>query len=79
MSRRCFRFTFPPVVVTEPIIYEVGRQFDLITNIRRANVTKDYGWVILEIQGDDQEIDRAVAWARDRGAEVEAVPEECLP
>ena len=78
MAGPCFRFTFPPIVVTEPIIYELGRQFAVTTNIRRANVTKDSGWVILELQGEEDEVARAVAWARGRGVVVEAVGEECL-
>lgn len=43
MDRRCLRFTLPPALVTEPLIYELSRQFDVATNIRRANVTKDSG------------------------------------
>ncbi len=78
MDKRCLRFTFPPALVTEPLIYELGRQFDVATNIRRANVTKDSGWVILELQGDGEEIDRAVRWAAGIGLTVEPVPEECL-
>jgi ABC-type methionine transport system ATPase subunit len=78
MDRRCFRFTFPPALVTEPLIYELGRQFDVVTNIRRANVTKDSGWVILELQGDREEIDRAVRWATSAGLTVEPVQEECI-
>ncbi len=78
MDRRCLRFTFPPALVTEPLIYELGRQFDVVTNIRRANVTKDSGWVILELQGEKEEIDRAVRWAAGAGLAMESVPEECL-
>ncbi len=78
MERQCLRFTFSPRLVTEPIIYELGRQFDVVTNIRRANVTKDSGWVILELQGETEEIARAVRWATEMGLTVESVPEECI-
>ena len=35
-----------------PIIYELGKSFNLVTNIRRADVTEDRGWVILELDGE---------------------------
>jgi L-aspartate semialdehyde sulfurtransferase ferredoxin len=71
MSSQNLRVTFPPQLVTEPIVYQLGRQFDLATNIRRANVTKDRGWVIVELQGEEKEISRAVEWARSRGVTVD--------
>lgn len=76
MGRQLLRFTFPPAIITEPIIYRLGKEFGVATNIRRANVTKDKGWVILELQGDDQEISRAVRWAGERGVLIEPVPGE---
>ncbi len=78
MESQCLRFTFSPRLVAEPIIYELGRQFDVVTNSRRANVTKDSGWVILELQGEEKEIARAVRWATETGLTVESVPEECI-
>ncbi len=71
MGSQNLRITFTPELITEPIIYQIGRQFDLVTNIRRANLTKDRGWVILELQGDEKEILRAAEWARARGVAVE--------
>ncbi len=42
---------FDPLLVTEPVIYQLGKQFAIVTNIRRADVTRDQGWVLLEITG----------------------------
>lgn len=78
MGQRYLRFTYPPELVTEPIIYQLSRQFEISTNIRRANVTRDGGWVILELLGDDREVDRAVDWASARGLSVEPVAGETL-
>jgi ABC-type methionine transport system ATPase subunit len=75
MGRQLLRFTFTPENVAEPIVYEVGREFGLATNIRRANVARDGGWVVLELEGDDEEIGRAVEWTRERGVTVEPVPD----
>jgi hypothetical protein len=58
--------------VTEPVIYQLGRQFDIVTNIRRADVTSaDEGWVLLELTGDPDELERGVAYLESRGVRVE--------
>ena len=31
--------TFPSDLIQEPIIYQLGKNFDIVTNIRRADVT----------------------------------------
>ena len=73
MASRRVRLTFPADLVTEPIIYLIGRNFDVVTNIRRANIVRDAGWVILEISGENPEIDRAIQYMEERGVTVEPV------
>ena len=78
MDVRLLRFTYPPALINEPIIYHLGTEFGLITNIRRANVNKDRGWVILELQGEAADVDRAVRWCQEKGLTVEPVEEDAL-
>jgi ABC-type methionine transport system ATPase subunit len=73
MAQAKFRFTFPQDLVTEPIIYNLGRKFELITNIRRANVTDEQGWVILELDGDQDEIERGIAWVTENKVRVDPI------
>ncbi|HZR99185.1 MAG TPA: NIL domain-containing protein [Chloroflexota bacterium] len=73
MAKQRVKFTFPPERITQPLIYNMGRQFDVVTNIRRANVTRDRGWVILEISGETAEIERAVEWALNQGVRVDPI------
>ena len=67
------KITFPPELVSQPVIFNMGKQFQVVTNIRRANVTRDRGWVILEISGDVPEIERAVNWATSQGVRVDPI------
>ncbi len=67
------RFTFPKELVTDPIIYLLGKDFDVITNIRRADVTDDQGWVIMELDGDGDNIEKGLDWVRNRGVRVDPV------
>ena len=73
MAKQRVKFTFPQELITLPIIYELGKNFSLVTNIRRADVTEDRGWVVLELDGDLQEIERAVEWVTSKGVRVDPV------
>jgi hypothetical protein len=63
--------TFGEETLAEPIIYTLGQQFNLITNITQANVTEDQGWCIVEIEGPDEDIEAGITWAISRGVRVE--------
>ena len=72
MARRRLKLIFGPELVKEPVIYQLGRRFEIVTNIRRADVTRDQGWVLLEVSGEPEELDRGVAYLESRGVKVEA-------
>jgi NIL domain len=70
-GRRRLKLIFGSDLVKEPVIYQLGRKFDIVTNIRRADVTRDQGWVLLEIVGEPDELDRGVAYLVAQGVSVE--------
>ncbi len=74
MAKQRVKFTFPQELITLPIIYELGKQFQLVTNVRRADVTEDRGWVVLELDGDIGEIERGLDWVAAKGVRVDPVP-----
>jgi ABC-type methionine transport system ATPase subunit len=71
VAKRRLKLIFGPSLVKEPVIYQLGKQFELVTNIRRADVTRDEGWVLLEVSGDAEEVDRGIAYLESRGVVVE--------
>jgi hypothetical protein len=73
MAKQRVKFTFPQELITLPIIYELGKNFNVVTNIRRADVTEDRGWVVLELDGDLQEIERGIQWVTSKGVRVDPV------
>jgi len=73
MSKRRVRFTFPTGLITEPVIFDLGHKFQVVTNIRRADVREDMGWVILELEGEEEEIDRGLDWVTSMGVRVDPV------
>ncbi len=73
MAKRRVHLTFPETLVQEPIIYNLGKQFDIVTNIRRANVEDNFGWVILELDGDEKALDRGLAYLSEQGVQVNTI------
>jgi L-aspartate semialdehyde sulfurtransferase ferredoxin len=59
--------------VKEPILYRLGKDFDVVTNIRRAQVTDDYGFAEVDIEGSLEEVQRAVSWLHTTGLNVNAL------
>lgn len=73
MASKRVRFTFEPRLIREPLIYQLGQQFQVITNIRMADVDEQVGWVLLELEGEPAEIDRSIEWAKSKGVRVDPI------
>ena len=74
MDRQRVRFTFESDdLVNEPVIYKLGQDFHLVTNIRRAEIGENMGWVILELDGEKEEIERGLQWVSSTGVRVDPV------
>ena len=73
MTMKRVKFTFPTQLIKEPVIYQLAQKFKVVTNIRRADVREDMGWVILELDGEEEEIDRGLEWVTAEGVRVDPV------
>ncbi|MEA2085726.1 MAG: NIL domain-containing protein [Chloroflexota bacterium] len=78
MVNRQVMLTFSPETSPEPIVYNIGQQFNIVTNIRQADATDDKGWIVIELTGNDKDIEAAIAWATSRGVRVDPVTGESL-
>ena len=71
MAKQRVKFTFQESLVKQPVIYELGRKFKLVTHSRRADVDEDVGWVVLELDGDEEEIQSGLEWVSSTGVRVD--------
>jgi ABC-type methionine transport system ATPase subunit len=78
MSTKRVKFSFEQQLIKEPVIWKLGKQFDVVTNIRRADVTAEFGWVILELDGDEDEIERGLQWVEQQGVRIDPVYEDIV-
>ena len=73
MVKKQVMFTFPGKLIKEPIIFDLGRKFKIVPNIRRADVAESKGWVVLELEGEEKDIDKGIEWVIGKGVRVDPV------
>jgi len=73
IQRRRLWLMFPPRMIKNPVIWELGRKFEVVTNIRQASVTDELGIVCLELEGQSGEIGASIRWLEKSGIDVEPV------
>jgi len=78
MSNRKLRLTFPAAQVSEPVIYHVVKDFDVVPSIRRAAIENHFGWMIVDFSGEAAAIDAAVNYMEGLGVEVSAAEGDIL-
>ncbi len=72
MPKRMVTLIFPQTLIKEPVIYRLSRQFNIIPNIRRARVTENAGELMVELDGEEEELNKGIAYLNglgDRGEE----------
>lgn len=63
--------TFPRTAIQIPITYRLAKDFNVAANIIRAQVAPNQiGKLVVELQGDIDEIDAAIEWMRDRDMNI---------
>jgi hypothetical protein len=74
MSTKVF-LTFPQKLIKEPILYDLVKRFPVKTNIRGASVTDVIALVALQIDGEERDIESAIAHLVGLGVQVERLAE----
>lgn len=70
--------TYPPNLVSEPILYRANRRFEVETNIRQASVNDQVGILALECRGEEREIERLLAFFREQGVRVDPIEQDVV-
>lgn len=64
---------YPKELVDRPLVWEVGRRFKVVTNIRQASVSDEIGLVGLEVSGEEAEVENAIEFLVAEGVKVEPI------
>jgi hypothetical protein len=76
MAHARLHLTFPEHLLREPMVYRIGSEFSLRTNIRRANVDERSAWFIIDLEGAEPDLAGAEAWLREEGVQVDRLPDD---
>ncbi len=69
-TKKNIHFEFSQELVQEPLLYKINRSFDVVVNIRGASVTDQGGFIALELEGEQEEVERVLKYLRDQGVKL---------
>ena len=69
-TKKNIHFEFSQELVQEPLLYKINRSFDVIVNIRGASVTDQGGFIALELEGDQAEVDRVIEYLKGQSVKL---------
>lgn len=73
MAKKMVHLIFPQKLIKKPVIYRTAKKFDLVPNIRRANVSETVGEVVLELSGKAENLEKATTYLTRIGVKVKPV------
>lgn len=75
MAKRRLKLVFPPELVTAPVVYHLGQDFGVSTTMQRGDIGEESGWVVVDLEGSEEDIEKGLAWVSEKGIAVEALDE----
>jgi hypothetical protein len=78
LARVRLRLTVPAELVQKPLLYHLVKDYDLVPNIRRADVGADHGWVVLALEGAEDRLQQGLAWLEEQGVTVDPIERDVV-
>jgi len=72
------KLMFPQNLIKEPVIFTMAKQFNVMPNIRRARITETVGEMVLELEGDEGNLQGGIGFLKEKGVDVELVEGDVL-
>ena len=76
MAKRKLKLTLPTELITEPMVYNLSREYRLAAHIQHASMHEDKGLVVLDLEGSEEDLNQGTAWIMARGVEIEPLEVE---
>jgi ABC-type methionine transport system ATPase subunit len=76
--KKLVELDYPNELVTEPVLSNVIKKFNISVNLRRASITKGFGYVQMQIEGEEQEVKKALAELTSKGIDVNPIEKDVL-
>jgi ferredoxin len=70
---------FPPLLVDQPVVYKLIKDYNLVFNILRADITPDSeGLMVLEIEGDENDFQKGLRYLEEKGVKVQPLSQDIV-
>lgn len=70
---------FPGHLVDRPVICYLSRDYNLIFNILKANITPDErGLMVMELNGDEEDYEKGIRYLKGLGIEIQPLSQDII-
>lgn len=71
--KKMVKLIFPQKLIKEPVTFKMAKKYSIIPNIRRARVTETTGELILELDGEEKNVEKGIKYLIKLGVDVRPV------
>ena len=64
LVKKMVKLVFPQELIKEPVTFKMAKKYDIIPNIRRARVTDTIGELVLELDGEEKNIEKGIKYLK---------------
>ena len=68
--------TFPGALQDESIICYICKKFEVNLNIIEASFSFQKGWAFLQIEGEEDEVNKTLSYLKEKGIHIEKLEKE---
>lgn len=76
--KKLIELDYPTELVTEPVLSRLIKKYEVLLNLRRASITKGFGYIQAEISGDEAEVKKALADLTGQGIDVNPIEKDVV-
>ena len=76
--KKLIELDYPNNLVTEPVLSKIIKKYDITVNIRRASITKGFGYVQMEIAGEEKVVKETLAELSSQGIDVNPIEKDVV-
>lgn len=73
LVKKMVKLVFPQELIKEPVTFKMAKKYDIIPNIRRARVTDTIGELVLELDGEEKNIEKGIKYLKRFGVDVKPI------
>jgi ABC-type methionine transport system ATPase subunit len=78
IQKRLIELDYPSNLVTQPVLSKLIQKYSVTINIRRASITKGFGYVQMEIEAEENVLKQALLDLSNQGIDVNPIVKDIV-